>query len=70
MNAAAPIAPAALKNVYTPAEFAAEILEGNRSANWVRNECKKRTGGIKTVAARPYLIPQSEAMRFLGIKSL
>jgi len=57
---------AALKTVYTCAEFAAEILAGNHSAAWVRAKCN--TGEIKTVGRRPHLIPRSEAERFINPK--
>ena len=50
------------RNVYTVAQFAAEILCGNRSEEWVCDECRAKR--IKTVARRPWLIPQSEAIRF------
>jgi hypothetical protein len=56
-----------LKNVYTPEEFAKEILCEHRSAKWVRAQCKAKK--IKTVTSRPFLIPQLEAMRFLGQKA-
>jgi hypothetical protein len=56
-------APAPLRNVYTVEQFAAEVLQGNRHANWVRSECKAKR--IKAVARRPWLIPQSEAVRFI-----
>ena len=53
----------ALRPVYNSDQFAAEILGGQRSARWVSNECRARR--IKTVAKRPVLIPQSEAIRFI-----
>jgi hypothetical protein len=52
-----------LRNVYTVEQFAAEILCGNRHANWVRNRCQAKI--IKTVTQKPFLIPQSEAMRMI-----
>lgn len=55
-----------LRNVYTCGQFAAEVLCGNRSTEWVQDQCAE--GEIKTVAKRPYLIPQAEALRFLGIQ--
>jgi len=54
-----------LRNVYSVEEFAAEILCGKRGAEWVRIQC--RTKRIKTVTRRPWLIPQSEAARFIGL---
>jgi|GEM_PF-2195873 len=53
-----------LRNVYSVAEFAAEILCGKRTEEWVQDQC--RTKKIKTVARKPYLIPQSEAARFIN----
>lgn len=55
---------AELRNVYSVAQFAAEILEGHRSAEWVQDQCRAKK--IKTVTKRPYLIPQSEALRFIN----
>ena len=52
------------RNVYTVAQFAAEILCGNRTEEWVQDQCRAKR--IKTVARRPYLIPQSEAVRFVN----
>lgn len=57
----------ALRNVYTCEQFAAEILCGNRSVEWVQDQCAAKK--IKWVAKRPYIIPQSEAARFLGIET-
>jgi hypothetical protein len=54
----------ALRPTYTVDQFAAEALGGNRSLYWVRQQC--RLGKIKTVGRRPFLIPQSEALRFAG----
>jgi hypothetical protein len=56
----------ALRNVYTCEQFATEVLCGNRSTEWVQDMCKARR--IKHVARRPYLIPQSEAVRFITVK--
>jgi hypothetical protein len=61
-TASAPV----LRNVYTCEQFAAEVYQGNRSAAWVRKECRKRKDGIRTVAKHPYLIPQAEALRVMG----
>lgn len=55
-----------LRTVYTVDEFAAEVLGGNRHPNWVRDQIKARK--IRVVASRPYLIPQSEALRFISPK--
>lgn len=54
----------AIRNIYTAEQFAAEILCGNRSTEWVQDECRAKR--IKAVARRPYLIPQSEALRFIN----
>ena len=51
-----------LRPVYSAAEFAAEILDGKRSVEWVQDECRAKR--IKAVGRRPWLIPQSEAIRF------
>lgn len=56
----------ALRNTYSVEQFAAEILSGNRLPAWVRKQC--RLGRIKSVARHPYLIPQSEAVRFISPK--
>lgn len=61
---AARSAPPTLRNVYTCEQFAAEVLEGNRHPNWVRTQCQRKK--IKTVAKHPWLIPQSEALRFIA----
>jgi hypothetical protein len=53
-----------LRNVYSVAEFAAEILCGKRTAKWVRAQCRRKR--IKSVASHPYVIPQSEAARFIN----
>ena len=53
-----------LRPVYSVSEFSAEILGGHRSEEWVRIQCKAKR--IKTVTTRPYLIPQSEALRFIN----
>lgn len=53
-----------LRNVYTPEQFASEILCGNRKADWVRDQCKAKK--IKAIARHPWLIPQSEAIRFIN----
>jgi hypothetical protein len=55
-----------LRNVYSVAEFAAEILCGKRTAKWVRAQCRAKK--IKTVTRRPYVIPMSEAQRFINPK--
>lgn len=52
-----------MRKVFSCEEFAAEVLEGKRTVEWVRDECRVRR--IKTVRARPYLIPQSEAWKFI-----
>jgi len=62
MNQIQPSQP--LRNVYTCEEFAAEILCRNHTAQWVRIQCRAKR--IKTVARRPWLIPQSEAARFIN----
>ena len=54
----------AFRNVYTPAEFSAEILCGNLSVEWVQDQCRMKR--IKTVTRRPFTIPQIEAMRFVS----
>ena len=51
------------RTVYTCDEFRTEILRDKLSVEWVQDECRAKR--IKTVAARPYLIPQSEAIRFV-----
>lgn len=53
-----------LRNVYSVAEFASEILCGKRTREWVQDQCRAKR--IKTVARKPYLIPQSEAVRFIN----
>ena len=53
-----------LRPVYSVTEFATEILGGHRTAEWVRIQCHSKR--IKTVTKRPYLIPQSEALRFIN----
>lgn len=53
-----------LRNVYTCEEFAKEVLCEKRTANWVRNQCHAKR--IKTVGGKPYMIPQSEALRFIA----
>lgn len=52
-----------LRAVYTTEEFAAEVLGGKRQAVWVRRQCARRR--IATVGRRPFLIPRSEAERFM-----
>ncbi len=54
----------ALRNVYSVEEFRSEVLGGHRTAQWVQQQCRKKR--IRTVARRPYLIPQSEAARFIN----
>lgn len=54
----------ALRNVYSVAEFAAEILCGKRTVEWVQDQCRAKR--IKTVTRRPYLIPRAEAERFIN----
>jgi hypothetical protein len=56
--------PQPLRPTYTVEQFTAEIIGGNRTQDWVRLQC--RTKRIKTVSRRPFLIPRSEAARFLG----
>lgn len=58
--------PTALRPVYTARQFADEVLGGNHGPIWVRRQCKRRR--ISVVARRPYLIPQSEALRFIAPK--
>lgn len=53
----------ALRPTYSVEQFAAEILGGHRSQKWVREQCRIRR--IASVARRPWLIPQSEARRFM-----
>ena len=53
-----------LRNVYSAEQFAAEILCGHHTAKWVQRQCKARQ--IRVVGRRPYLIPQSEAARFIN----
>lgn len=63
--------PPSLRNVYTCEQFAAEILCGQHHPDWVRGQCRrgmKKRGGIRTVGKRPWLIPQSEAIRFISPK--
>lgn len=55
-----------LRNTYTVEQFAAEVMGGNRKPAWVRKQC--RLGRVKAVARRPFLIPQSEALRFIAPK--
>jgi hypothetical protein len=55
---------ATLRNVYSVEQFRVEVLGGHRSPKWVRLQI--RTKKIRVVASRPYLIPQSEAVRFLN----
>ena len=62
MNQIQPTQP--LRNVYTCEEFRTEILCGKRTAEWVQDQCRAKR--IKTVARKPYLIPQSEAARFIN----
>jgi hypothetical protein len=62
-HAPAATAPA-LRNTYTVQQFAAEILCGHLSAEWVRDQIAARK--IKALTKRPILISQGEAMRFLG----
>ena len=63
MNAT-PTALHTLRNVYSAEQFAAEILCGQRSVEWVQDQCRMRR--IKTVARRPWMIPQIEAVRFVN----
>lgn len=53
-----------LRNVYSCEQFAAEVLGGLRTAKWVRGQCASRR--IRVVARRPFIIPQSEAARFIA----
>lgn len=53
-----------LRNVYTTEQFASDVYCGNRTAEWVRKECRRKR--IRTVARHPYLIPQSEALRVIS----
>ena len=53
-----------LRPVYSVEEFRTEVLGGHRTAEWVRDQCRSKR--IKTVTRRPYLIPQSEAVRMAG----
>ena len=53
-----------LRNAYTTDEFAVEVLAGKRKPEWVRKQC--RLGKIKTTGKRPFMIPQAEAVRFIG----
>lgn len=49
----------------TPKELAARLK--NRTARWVRRECREKR--IETLPiGRPYLIPEYEANRILGIE--
>ncbi len=54
----------ALRTVYSAEQFATEILQGHRTARWVADECRYKR--IKTVGARPWMIPRSEALRFIS----
>ena len=54
----------ALRNVYSAEQFAGEILCGLHTTKWVQRQCKARR--IRVVGRRPYLIPQSEAARFIN----
>lgn len=56
----------ALRNVYTVEQFATEILCGNLSADWVRDQIKAKK--IKALTKKPVLIPMSEAARFISGK--
>lgn len=64
MNATKPMA------LLSPKEFAADTLEGRRSARWVRKQCRLwlHSKGRKGIAVAwpcpPYLIPASECRRF------
>lgn len=53
-----------LRNVYTVEQFATEVLGGSRLPAWVRKQCRLKE--IEVVASRPYLIPQSEAVKFIN----
>lgn len=53
-----------LRPVYTAPQFAEEILGGNHTARWVREQC--RVFAIKSVGRKPLLIPRSEAQRFMN----
>jgi len=63
MSTAAQPATTTLRPVYTAEQFAAEVLAGNRSREWVCDQCAQKR--IKSVARKPYLIPQAEAVRFI-----
>ena len=52
-----------LRNVYTAEQFAAEVLGGNLSAYWVREQVRAKK--IKSITRRPVLIPMSEAQRMI-----
>lgn len=52
-----------LRNVYTVQEFAAEILCGKLSVEWVRDQVKAKK--IRALSKRPILIPMAEALRFI-----
>jgi hypothetical protein len=54
----------ATRPAYSCEEFAAEILDGKRAAKWVRKQCRLKK--IVTVGKRPWLIPNSEAQRFIS----
>ena len=53
-----------LRSVYSAEQFAVEILGGHHTAKWVQRQCRERR--IRVVGRRPYLIPQSEAVRFIN----
>lgn len=55
-----------LRLVYTPTQFAEEVLGGNRTPKWVRQQIRIKR--IKAQIGRPHLIPRSEAERFTGTK--
>ncbi len=56
-----------LRSVYTVQEFAAEILRGKLSVEWVRDQIAAKK--IKAITKKPALISQGEAARFLGIET-
>lgn len=58
------INPEEMRPTYTPAQFAAEILLGVRTAEWVCDQIRVRK--IRSLTPRPYTITRAEALRWLA----
>jgi len=57
----------ALRPVYSAKQFAEEVLQGNRCARWVQDQCRfGYNKKVKTAPGSPYMIPRSEAERFIN----